>query len=119
MKHVTPAEAMNQIFSEKARYQRWLDVEAGLARAQASLGIIPKEAADAISQKANVELLDLNKYKEMYEQTGHPMVAMLRLFQPIIEGSAGQLAEYLDLFVRNEDDQISQAVLVHVVKCHD
>jgi len=63
----TPKEIMNQIFSEKARFQRWLDVEASLARAQASLGIIPKEAADAISQKANVELLDLNKYKEMYE----------------------------------------------------
>jgi adenylosuccinate lyase len=90
MMHLTPTEAMNQMFSEKARFQRWLDVEASLARAQASLGIIPKEAADAISRKADVELLDLSKYKEMYQQTGHPMVAMLRLFQPIIEGGAGQ-----------------------------
>jgi len=96
----TPKEIMNQIFSEKARFQRWLDVEASLARAQASLGIIPKEAADAISQKANVELLDLNKYKEMYEQTGHPMVAMLRLFQPVIEGSAGQ---YIHLGATTQD----------------
>jgi len=100
MKHGTPVEAMNQIFSEKARFQRWLDVEASLARAQASLGIIPKEAADAISQKANVEFLDLNKYKEMYEQTGHPMVAMLRLFQPIIERGAGQ---YIHLGATTQD----------------
>jgi adenylosuccinate lyase len=91
---------MNQMFSEKARFQRWLDVEASLARAQASLGIIPKEAADAISRKANVELLDLNKYKEMYEQTGHPMVAMLRLFQPLIEGGAGQ---YIHLGATTQD----------------
>ena len=96
----TPKEIMNQMFSEKARFQRWLDVEASLARAQASLGIIPKEAADAISRKADVELLDLKKYKEMYEQTGHPMVAMLRLFQPIIEGGAGQ---YIHLGATTQD----------------
>jgi adenylosuccinate lyase len=96
----TPEEIMNQMFSEKARFQRWLDVEASLARAQASLDIIPKEAAEAIGRKANVELLDLNKYKEMYEQTGHPMVAMLRLFQPIIEGGAGQ---YIHLGATTQD----------------
>jgi len=100
MKHDTPAEAMNQMFSEKARFQRWLDVEASLAKAQASLGIIPEEAAEAIGRKANVDLLDLNKYKEMYEQTGHPMVAMLRLFQPIIEGGAGQ---YIHLGATTQD----------------
>ena len=66
MIQVTPAEAMNRIFSEKGRFQRWLDVEASLARAQASLGIIPKEAAEAISRKANAELLDLKRYKEIY-----------------------------------------------------
>jgi adenylosuccinate lyase len=96
----TPKEIMNQMFSEKARFQRWLDVEASLAKAQASLGIIPKEAAEAIGRKANVDLLDLNKYKEMYEQTGHPMVAMLRLFQPIIEGGAGQ---YIHLGATTQD----------------
>jgi len=96
----TPEELMKQLFSEKARFQRWLDVEASLAKAQASLGMIPKEAADEISRKAKVELLDLKKYKEMYEQTAHPMVAMLRLFQPIIEGSFGQ---YIHLGATTQD----------------
>ena len=100
MKQDTPEVIMNRMFSEKARFQRWLEVEASLAKAQASLGIIPKEAADAISRKANIELLDLNKYKEMYEQTGHPMVAMLRLFQPIVEGGAGQ---YIHLGATTQD----------------
>ena len=31
---VTPEEAMNQISTEEARGQRWLDFEASLARAQ-------------------------------------------------------------------------------------
>lgn len=96
----TPKEAMEQIFSEKGRFQRWLDVEASLAKAQASLGIIPKEAADEISHKAKVELLDLKKYKEMCQQTAHPMVAMLRLFQPVIEGGFGQ---YIHLGATTQD----------------
>ena len=96
----TPTEAMNRIFCEKGRFQRWLDVEASLARIQASLSIIPGEAADAISRKANAELLDLKRYKEMYQQTGHPMVAMLRLFQPIVEGGFGQ---YIHLGATTQD----------------
>jgi adenylosuccinate lyase len=100
MTPLTPTEAMNRIFSEKGRFQRWLDVEASLARIQASLSIIPKEAADAISRKANAELLDLKRYKEMYQQTGHPMVAMLRLFQPIVESGFGQ---YLHLGATTQD----------------
>jgi len=40
------------------RWQAWLDVEAALARAQAELGIIPAEAAEAITRAAHYELLD-------------------------------------------------------------
>jgi adenylosuccinate lyase len=96
----TPELEVSSLFSEKARFQRWLDVEASLARAQASLGIIPKEAAEAISRKANVELLDLKKYREMYQQTAHPMVAMLRLFTPIVEAGFGQ---YVHLGATTQD----------------
>jgi adenylosuccinate lyase len=78
------------MFSARARFQRWLDVEASLARAQASLGIIPEHAAESISSKARVDLLDLTRYEELYRKSGHPMVAFLRLFQPIVDGDAGQ-----------------------------
>ncbi len=106
---------MNQMFSEKARFQRWLNVEASLARAQASLGIIPKEAAEAISRKADVELLDLKKYKEMYQQTAHPMVAMLRLFQPIVEGGFGQ---YIHLGATTQDI-MDTAMMLALKKAHE
>ena len=110
----TPAEAMKQIFCEKARFQRWLDVEASLARAQASLGIIPAEAAEAISRRANVELLDLKKYKEMYQQTAHPMVAMLRLFTPIVEGDFGQ---YIHLGATTQDI-MDTSTMIALKKAH-
>jgi len=111
----TPAELMNQIFSEKGRFQRWLNVEASLAQAQAYLGIIPNEAADAISCKAQADLLDLKKYKDMYRQTGHPMVAMLRLLQPVVEGGYGQ---YIHLGATTQDI-MDTAMALALKKTHE
>ena len=36
------------------RWQAWLDVEVALARAQAELGIIPADAAEAIARAAQL-----------------------------------------------------------------
>src|SRR5207244_10817118 len=47
------------LFTEDARFQSWLDVEAALAQAQAALGIIPEAAAREIARKAHLKYLDL------------------------------------------------------------
>ena len=52
---------MREVWSDRAMIQRWLDVEAALARAEARLGIIPAPAADEISRRARVDLLDLGE----------------------------------------------------------
>ena len=41
-------EAMRNVWSDGNRIQKYLDFEAGLARAQAKLKIIPQEACDEI-----------------------------------------------------------------------
>src|SRR5207247_4726071 len=46
------------LFTEDARFQSWLDVEAALAQAQAELGIIPESAAREITRKAHLSFLD-------------------------------------------------------------
>src|SRR6202045_4871405 len=59
------------------RWQAWLDVEAALARAQAELGIIPKEAAEAISRAARLDLLDRVRIDEGFARTGHTIVPLV------------------------------------------
>src|ERR1700722_16331193 len=59
------------------RWQAWLDVEAALAKAQAELGIIPKEAADAIAKAAHYELLDRARLDEGFARTGHTIVPLV------------------------------------------
>ena len=51
--------AVSEMFSESNLFQSYLDVEAALARAQASQGIIPTKAAEIISQKAKLDLLNI------------------------------------------------------------
>ncbi len=96
----TPEELLQGLFSESARFQRWLDVEASLARAQACLGIIPSQVAAEISAKADVNLLDLQRYRTVFKETQHPIVSLLRLFQPVVGGDAGQ---YVHLGTTTQD----------------
>ena len=87
-------EEMRNVFSDRKRYQRWLDIEIVLAEVQAGLGIIPSEAADEIAKKAKVELLDLDFVKEGLAQTGHSLVPLLRAVQKICDGSLGEYIHY-------------------------
>src|SRR5260370_4336331 len=64
------------LFTESARFQSWLDVEAALARAQAALGIIPEAAAREIVRKAHLSYLDLAPLREALARTRHPLVPL-------------------------------------------
>jgi adenylosuccinate lyase len=59
------------------RWQAWLDVEAALAKAQAELGIIPKEAAAAIADAAHYDKMDRARLDEGFARTGHTIVPLV------------------------------------------
>lgn len=59
------------------RWQAWLDVEVALARAQADLGIIPREAVDPIARSARLELLDRARIDEAAARTAHTLVPLI------------------------------------------
>lgn len=86
--------ATRRIFCDHCRFQRWLDIEAALAEAEADLGIIPAEAAARISKAAQVQLLDLGQVQQEIQRTGHSLVGLLRVFQSVCEGDAGEYIHY-------------------------
>lgn len=75
------SQEMRDIFDEQATIQRWLDVEAALARAQATCGIIPAWAAEEITAKAKLQNLDMKKYKERFDRIFNPGVPFVHTFQ--------------------------------------
>ena len=81
---------MQEIFSDRKVVQRWLDVEAALARAEAEAGIIPAEAADEILRIADVEFYDLSAMKVEMDRTSHPIVPLVRAMDEKCGGENGR-----------------------------
>ena len=89
-----PDPGVRALFTEAARFQSWLDVEAALATAQAELGIIPEAAAREIVRKAHLSFLDLGAVKAGLARTGHPLVPLIWELDRACEGDAGGFAHW-------------------------
>ena len=85
---------MRDVFTDRHRYQRWLDVEAALARVQARLRIIPQDAADEICKKAHLELLDVEALKKHLVQAQHTFVPLLKQLEKACDNGAGEFIHY-------------------------
>ncbi len=75
--HVFSSPELEQLFDEKTVYQRWLDFEAALAKAQGNHGIIPIEAAQEINDKAKLDHIDLDSVREAYSKSRNSVVPLL------------------------------------------
>ncbi len=71
------SDPMRAVFDEAAYFQRMLDVEAALARVQGRLGIIPAEAAAAITQAARYDNLDPAELAASARNVGYPVVGLV------------------------------------------
>src|SRR5437867_725152 len=70
--------AMRRIFSDEARVQYYLDIEAALARVQGRLGIIPQEAADEIVGHCHAGQFDFAALKMATERIGYPVLPVVQ-----------------------------------------
>ncbi len=75
-------------FSDAGRLRAMLAVEAALARVQGRLGIIPREAAEAIDRVAGELNPDPAALAEGTEQAGVPVVALVAALRDAVGGSA-------------------------------
>jgi 3-carboxy-cis,cis-muconate cycloisomerase len=89
-----PDPGIRELFSEAQRFQSWLDVEAALAQAQAELDVIPSDAAEEITRKARLELLDMDSIYEGLARTGHGLVPLIWELDRVCDGDAGGLVHW-------------------------
>jgi adenylosuccinate lyase len=78
--HLWATEASRAVFSEPARLDRWVEVIAALARAQARVGLIPASSADAISDLVASEL-DVERIAADTRATSHSTLGLIRELQ--------------------------------------
>ena len=84
-----PDPGVRALFTEQARWQSWLDVEAALAQAEAEVGIIPAWAAEEIVRKAHLSYLDEGAIRAGLARTAHALVPLVWELDRACEGDAG------------------------------
>ncbi len=85
---------MAAIFSGASFAQRMLDVEAGLARAQARAGMIPQDAADAIASACRVDRFDLAVLYRDAAQNGTPVIPLVRTLTDLVSGESRKFVHW-------------------------
>lgn len=81
--------AMREVFSDEQLIQRWLDIWAALAQAEAETGIIPEEAAEHIRSCADYKNMDMDEIREGFLKTSHPLMPQIRCFEKACGKKAG------------------------------
>ena len=89
-RHIFTTEAMRRVFSDEARVQYYLDIEAALARVQGRLGIIPKDAADEIVRHCNAGQFDMTKLKTQTERIGYPVLPVVQQLVALCKNGLGE-----------------------------
>ncbi|HEY7664751.1 MAG TPA: adenylosuccinate lyase family protein [Xanthobacteraceae bacterium] len=99
---------MRAVFSDQRRTSYYLEIEAALARVQARLGIIPKDAAREIERQCRIENIDFARLKQQTERVGYPILGVV---QQIVSLCAGGLGEWCHWGATTQDITDTAAVM--------
>lgn len=79
------SEEMRCIFSDAHRYALFARIEAALVRAQAASGLVPEEAARAISACAERHSIPVSRVRMIEEKNRHEVMAAIQTFAEMCE----------------------------------
>jgi 3-carboxy-cis,cis-muconate cycloisomerase len=87
-------DAMRAVWSDENRTQKYLDIEAALARVQARLGLIPQEAADEIVKHCDVKQIDMAKLRAQTERIGYPVLGVVSQLNALCRDRLGEYCHW-------------------------
>jgi len=86
---------MRELWTEEARFRRWVEVERAVARVQGDLGLIPDEASRAIVE--GLDRVDIPRLiaraKEIEARIGHDVLSFVRALEEEL-GEAGRFVHF-------------------------
>jgi 3-carboxy-cis,cis-muconate cycloisomerase len=94
---------LDEIFSDRARVQRMLDFEAALARAEASVGVIPRAASVAIEKKCRAELIDLSLLAESAALAGNLAIPLVKQLTALVARDDKESARFVHWGATSQD----------------
>src|SRR5712691_10164442 len=87
---------MGALWSEEARFQKWLDVEIAVCEVHAEMGTIPREALEQIKSRAKFSVARIN---EIEKTTDHDVIA----FTTNLAESIGEAARFVHYGLTSSD----------------
>lgn len=85
---------MRAVFADASLIRRWLEVEVALARAEATLGVIPHDAAEAIATQARAYTPDVDELSRGIDETTHPLMPLIEDFSGSCPDGTGQYVHW-------------------------
>jgi 3-carboxy-cis,cis-muconate cycloisomerase len=102
------SDAMRHVWSDENRTQKYLDIEAALARVQGRLGLIPKEAAEEIVKHCHLDQIDMARLRQQTERIGYPILGVVSQLNLLC---ADKLGEYCHWGATTQDITDTATVL--------
>ncbi|MFZ6044660.1 3-carboxy-cis,cis-muconate cycloisomerase [Pseudomonas sp. CR3202] len=105
------APAMRAVFSDQGRVQGMLDFEAALARAEASVGLIPAEAVAPIEAACKADLYDYSALALAITTAGNSAIPLVKALGKRIAAQSPEAERYVHLGATSQDAMDSGLVL--------
>jgi 3-carboxy-cis,cis-muconate cycloisomerase len=97
------SEEVEKALSDRACLQGMLDFEAGLARAEARVGVIPSSAAVAIAAKCEAELFDVAELARGAKLAGNIAIPLVKALTALVARSDSDAARYVHWGATSQD----------------
>jgi 3-carboxy-cis,cis-muconate cycloisomerase len=92
--NIFSTDAMRRVWSDENRTQKYLDIEAALARVQGRLGLIPQQAADEIVHHCSIDQIDMQKLRAETERIGYPVLGVVSQLNALCRDKLGEYCHW-------------------------
>lgn len=96
-------QALDEIFSDRARVQRMLDFEAALARAEARTGVIPAADTVAIEKQCRAEHMNFQQLAHAAALAGNLAIPLVKQLTALVAENAKQSARFVHWGATSQD----------------
>ena len=105
-------ERLSDIFSDRSVLQSMLDFESGLARAEARVGLVPAEAAAAITEASVADRFDASELARLALRSGTPAIPLVGMLTSIIRARNPAAAGFVHWGATSQDVTDSALILL-------
>jgi 3-carboxy-cis,cis-muconate cycloisomerase len=96
-------QAVEDIFSDRARIQSMLEFEAALAHAEARVGVIPASAAAPIAAKCRTNLFDFSALAQTAAQAGNLAIPLVKQLTALVAAEDKKSARFVHWGATSQD----------------